>query len=1269
MAQYFRDFSEYPAGLNPQGWTMRWATTQSFYAIQHGTGSIGDSWLAHSNTDTGNLFHFFSFDEGAGPIWPSDVEVLVRFQTASSPSAFDGGIMLRGSGAANSKNGVFFVLEEGNFATIYLYDNNAEIYKADTNFLYIANEWLWMRFRITGDQFQAKVWRGTVGQEPAGWMVQTSDARVPNPGWIGLFTARPAGDRFWDLIGVGTGGDQAPSEPVAPSSELEGVIAPQSNIAGSLFVESPGVQEIQGEITGKSAVGGGLRVPVETEDREIHSRIVFLRNPEIDVTPWVTRVEVNLGNVSSVGTGSSGGDGVVRQAFVTIQNDNANRFSPLDATSEWNYDGLVFDPLIRPDREMLIYTAEVSIGQTPSPGDYDLLFHGIVGDSIRTEGQVVEIECRDLAKRLQERYILEYREYGAPIEDGGVPAHVVMQQILDDEFGAGVIDLYVPVPPSFALPPFAVEFGTVWDWLQDITAEFGWFLGYKYDPVMDQFRLTLLEPPRGKTAATADWQFDGDDVFIQDLDITDRDIRNRVAVVYRNEAGVRQTVTVNDAASQVEFGLRPMQIDETDTHLIKTGTDAFNLANLALQDLAGQRATNSLTLPFLPGLDLYDGITVYDSRVSSEVEFYGVESLRHTLDFAGERLETEVIAAGRVIGSHQRWLQMQAREGSAGNPPNAVWPVRPNTVLTVAAYNSNDEGRRRADIVCTGQHDQRDINRALQRVGVGGKVSLLEGDFNITDSIIIPSNRQIEGQGESTIIFLDGVFNDFFFMFQNEDVVNGNTNITISNLRLDGNAPAHVQDDNWWHYGVYLERCQESVVQNLNIADITGYGVFLLWSHNSKVVQNKVSRCKVHGISVGGDDLERLVGATITNNIVTDCISDLFWLTSPSTGIGADAADNLVISNNVVTGNDQGISIVFIEESTISGNSVANNIFPGLWVWRESNHNVISGNNCAYNGFSGIFVQGDDNIISGNDSIGSGQFPTAPAPPGYNIEIDGLRNNVQGNTVRVGDGTFEPVGGIYISSLSEDSFVTNNDLLDGGAGGNLLEDNGLNTETRPGNRPNGGGNGSPSSYHTDFTNWPLDETPYDWRGWHYQDYQTQVYIVMEDGAPALLVANETGTLWRIWGPKDAPAARNIEIFSEFKITATSSGNTNPMGVWMRVSGWNDARLGGLYVAADGTTFSIKRRSFTGYTTLDSQSGLIATNTWYKVRFRAEGQNLFAKIWLSGDPEPVGWTLQATQPAGTHVTGARIGLGNGTTTSQTYFRQFGYAIAGETAPGN
>ena len=140
------------------------------------------------------------------------------------------------------------------------------------------------------------------------------------------------------------------------------------------------------------------------------------------------------------------------------------------------------------------------------------------------------------------------------------------------------------------------------------------------------------------------------------------------------------------------------------------------LPTSALADLSEQRATNSLTLPFIPRIDLFDGITVDDPRISSITEFYGVERRAPYPGLRRRSFQTEVVAAGRVVGAHQRWLQMQARKGSDSDPPDAVWPVRPNTVLTIAAYNTPDEGRR-ADIQCQGYDDQRDINPgALQAV-------------------------------------------------------------------------------------------------------------------------------------------------------------------------------------------------------------------------------------------------------------------------------------------------------------------------------------------------------------------------------------------------------------------------------------------------------------------------------------------------------------------------------------------------------------------------
>jgi hypothetical protein len=77
-------------------------------------------------------------------------------------------------------------------------------------------------------------------------------------------------------------------------------------------------------------------------NRQIFTQVILTRgNDDIDIAPYVSRIEINRGNVFSLGTGASGGDGVVQQATLMIQNDNDNRFSPLDASSPWNYDGMI----------------------------------------------------------------------------------------------------------------------------------------------------------------------------------------------------------------------------------------------------------------------------------------------------------------------------------------------------------------------------------------------------------------------------------------------------------------------------------------------------------------------------------------------------------------------------------------------------------------------------------------------------------------------------------------------------------------------------------------------------------------------------------------------------------------------------------------------------------------------------------------------------------------------------------------------------------------
>src|SRR5690606_24036633 len=79
-------------------------------------------------------------------------------------------------------------------------------------------------------------------------------------------------------------------------------------------------------------------------------------------------------------------------------------------------------------------------------------------------------------------------------------------------------------------------------------------------------------------------------------------------------------------------------------------------------------ATTQLQMPLLPTLDVFSDIVVTDPRVSSTDDFYGVESVRHVLDFEARQFRTEIVASGRVIGGHHRWLRMQTRPGQAAPP-------------------------------------------------------------------------------------------------------------------------------------------------------------------------------------------------------------------------------------------------------------------------------------------------------------------------------------------------------------------------------------------------------------------------------------------------------------------------------------------------------------------------------------------------------------------------------------------------------------------------
>lgn len=377
-----------------------------------------------------------------------------------------------------------------------------------------------------------------------------------------------------------------------------------------------------------------------------------------------------------IGDSEDSAEKLINLMFNTISRHPGDSLSPRDKASARNTWQGQFAPLLFPGREIVVRTAITVPGVLPLPGDWRTIYHGIMGDSIKDDGTGrITLSTRDLSKRLLDFYIDTSTEYGS---EEGTPAETVMQEILDNNLGSSAPQVYCPESPNWLVKPYTVEYVTLWEAIQAIAGQIGWYLGYKYDTVTDSFRLTFLKPPREKNSPdfpTIDWT---NDITLEDIEIKDVGIRNVVSVTFRDKQegsptkGKRITKTVQDETSIALFGRRPMLIEESDTSLIDTEAEALRFANAALHDLKDLPAEIKLTLPFFPNLELFDLLQVENPRLHTDPIRVAVSSMSHTLRWpdgnGGEAtFETVVTGASRVTGGFAVWLEKEARPGAA-NP-------------------------------------------------------------------------------------------------------------------------------------------------------------------------------------------------------------------------------------------------------------------------------------------------------------------------------------------------------------------------------------------------------------------------------------------------------------------------------------------------------------------------------------------------------------------------------------------------------------------------
>jgi len=259
----------------------------------------------------------------------------------------------------------------------------------------------------------------------------------------------------------------------------------------------------------------------------------------------------------------------------------------------------------------------------------------------------------------------------------------------------------------------------------------------------------------------------------------------------------------------------------------------------------------------------------------------------------------------------------------------------------------------------------------------GGEILILDGTYNITDSIKITSrsNVSIRGNGKATI--LKRMFDSFYPEFGIITLTTTNY-CSISDLQIDGNKTTYTSSDNW---GIRVQESSNhtSILRNIINNNANG-GILIFQSTNNTIIENTSNDNTEIGIKLYNSDENIVLGNISKNN--------------GTLGFSLTYFDNSTFSGNT-SNNNSGLGGIYFgrsDNSTFSGNTINGNVGNGVYV-DKSDNSTITGNTC-YNNNVGIYLSSsDNNNITGNTCIRGTGLSTNYSASQYTILLSDATNN------------------------------------------------------------------------------------------------------------------------------------------------------------------------------------------------------------------------------------------------------------------------------------
>lgn len=281
-----------------------------------------------------------------------------------------------------------------------------------------------------------------------------------------------------------------------------------------------------------------------------------------------------------------------------------------------------------------------------------------------------------------------------------------------------------------------------------------------------------------------------------------------------------------------------------------------------------------------------------------------------------------------------------------------------STTLIVAASNSLDTTR--ADYVCDGVDDQDEINQAISDLPAGGgRISLLEGQFDLSGAVIINKGGvALVGQGPATILRVgDGADCNAVELGTGAGAF---TNILVADLLVDGNKTNQTINKT----GILITGLvTDSAVAGCWVINVKRDGIYVTTTADRNLITEcNVTGCTRDGILVWGSTR----GNIVSNNVSYSNTRNGIWV-----GTGSNLVEgNLCYSNGPDASNlGSGIHIEF-SGNLVVGNHTYSNYYAEIVVWVGTKYNTVTGNYCVSGRGNGISVFGANNTVTGNSVYG-----------------------------------------------------------------------------------------------------------------------------------------------------------------------------------------------------------------------------------------------------------------------------------------------------------